>query len=441
MLLFRNLKLIDGVSPDVQEGKAILVEGERIVEVLDERSAPAADHVIHLNGAFVTPGLIDAHVHLISPFVPKITPRVILSLGRQIRRNLRTVVKEGVTTVRDMAAFPRRIQMARRLANQGLIPGPRIVCANSYITCFGGTPEWVPSLRGPARMIAGGQAVERVETPDQAVDAVRRMVLHRADWVKTCHSDRSVCVGKETLPTLSDPAYAALFAEAAKFGKPVAFHQMWLSAFRKGLQFKPATFEHTPFDGLLSDQEVKAFVDAGIALIPTLDVYRDSFEYDRIAHDLEERGNELLEPTPRRLVSFTLEKYKNKRFTREEIEKEWIFDDSFFNQGIPIAFENVGKLWKAGARIGCGTDSGGSNFAFFGFFWRELANLVAAGMSPFEALRSATAVNAQILGLEKDIGTLEPGRLADLVVVEANPLEDIRIMGRVRAVYKGGRLV
>jgi imidazolonepropionase-like amidohydrolase len=98
-------------------------------------------------------------------------------------------------------------------------------------------------------MIAGGQAVERVETPDQAVDAVRRMVLHRADWVKTCHSDRSLCVGKGTLPTLSDPAYTALFAEAAKFGKPVAFHQMWLSAFRKGLQFKPATFEHTPFDG------------------------------------------------------------------------------------------------------------------------------------------------------------------------------------------------
>ena len=98
-------------------------------------------------------------------------------------------------------------------------------------------------------------------------------------------------------------------------------------------------------------------------------------------------------------------------------------------------------LRKAGARIGCGTDSGGSNFAFFGFFWRELENLVGAGMSPFEALRCATAVNAQILGLEKDIGTLEPGKLADLVVLEANPIEDIANMGRVRAVDKGGRLV
>ena len=441
MVIFRNLKLIDGISPEVREGKAIRVEGERIAEIVDDGDNLSADRVEDLKGAYVTPGLIDAHVHLITPFVPKVTPGVIMSLGRQVKRNLKTAVQDGVTTVRDVAAFPRRIQGARRAVEAWRIPGPRIVCANSYITCFGGTPEWVPYLRGPAKLIAGGQAVDRADSPEEIAALARHMVELGADWVKTCHSDRSLCRGKGELPTLSDESYEALFSEAKRMGKPVAFHQMWLSAFRKGLQYRPATFDHTPMDGVLGDEEVAAFVDSGTALIATLDVYKDTFEFDRISRDLDERGEEFLEPVCHKMVSSHLDKYMRNGFTAEEIEKEWVIDESIPRGGISNAYENVRKIWKAGGIIGCGTDSGGADFGFFGYFHRELGNLVEVGLSPFEALRCATAVNARILGMENDIGTLEPGKYADLVVVDGNPLEDISVMGRVLAVYKGGNPV
>ena len=441
MALFRNLKLIDGVRDEVQEGVAVRVEGERISEITRDRDGLSAEQVVDLEGAYVTPGLIDAHVHLITPFVPRVTPGVIASLGRQVRRNLATVVRDGVTAVRDVAAFPRRIQGARRAVEEGRIPGPRIKCANSYITCFGGTPEWVPYLKGPAKLVAGGQAVDRADTPQEIAALVRRMVELGADWVKTCHSDRSLCRGKGELPTLSDDAYDVLFSEAARLGKPVAFHQMWLSAFRKGLQYKPSTFDHTPMDGLLDDEDIAAFVDSGIALIATLDVYRDVFEFERIARDLEQRGEEFLEPVCRRMVSEHLHKYRHDGFTGEEVEKGWVIDESMPRELLPNAYENARRIWKAGGILGCGTDSGGADFGFFGYFHRELENLVEVGLTPFEALRCATAVNAGILGMEKDIGTLEPGKYADLVAVEANPLEDISNMGRIKAVYKGGEKV
>lgn len=438
MALFRNANLIDGMSSEVQEGKAIRVKNGRIAEITHDVGALPDEQVTDLQGFYVTPGLIDAHVHLITPFVPKVTPRVLLCLEDQIKRNLRAVLTSGVTTVRDMAAFPRKIQAAKKSVIEDPAAGPRIVCANSYVTCFGGTPEWVPYFRGPVKLIAGGQAVERARDPEETARIVRRMVDLGADWVKTCHSDRSVCIGKGALPTLSDASYRALFDEADRLGKPVAFHQYWLSAFKKGLEYEPATFEHVPVDGELDDGDIESFVEAGIGIIPTMIAFQSACDYDMVAGDISEKGEELFEPVVYKMISECLDRYQKKDFTQAEIEKDWIMDDEVFTEGIPIARENVRRIWDAGGRIGCGTDAGGSDFGFFGFFHRELTNLVDIGLSPFEALRCATVVNAEVLGMDGDIGTLEPGKYADMVVVRDNPLEDISAMGDVEAVYKGG---
>jgi imidazolonepropionase-like amidohydrolase len=443
MLLFRNLNLVDGVSGEVQEGIAVRVAGERIAEITHDREGLPADQVVDLGGAFVTPGLIDAHVHITTTFAipPKTTLGVIMAGGKQIRRNLATIVRSGVTTVRDVASFPRRIQGARRAVEEGRLIGPRIVCANSYITCFGGTPEQVAYLHGPAKLVAGGQFVDRADSPEEVAALVRRMVKLGADWVKTCHSDRSFFRGKGELPTLSDEAYGALFSEARRLGTPVAFHQQWLSAFRKGLQYKPATFDHTPMDGLLNDQDVSTFVDSGAAFIATMDVCKDFLEFDRISRDLETRDKENLEPVFYKLVSERIDKQINDRFTPEEIKTGWVMDENLKRESYPNVLENVRRIWKAGGVVGYGTDSGGGASYFFGHFHRELENLVEVGLSPFEALCCATAVNAGILGMDKEIGTLEPGKYADMVVVEENPLEDISKMARVKTVYKGGKEV
>jgi len=438
MALFRNANLIDGKSGEVQKGKTIRVKNGRITEIIDDVGALPDEQVTELQGFYVTPGLIDAHVHLITPFVPKVTPRVLLCLGNQIKRNLRAVLESGVTTVRDMAAFPRKIQAAKRTVVEDPTAGPRIVCANSYITCFGGTPEWVPYFKGLVKLIAGGQAIERARDPEETANIVRRMVSLGADWVKTCHSDRSLCIGKGILPTLSDDSYRALFDEAERLGKPVAFHQYWLSAFKKGLEYKPATFEHVPLDGELEDSDVKAFVDSGIALTPTITAFKCLCDNEMVAGDISEKGGDLFEPVVHKMISECLDHYRKKDYTAEEIEKEYIMDEEVIAKGIPIIYRNLRKIWEAGGKLGCGTDAGGCDFGFFGFFHRELANMVDIGLSPFEALRCATAVNAEILGMDGDIGTLEPGKYADMVVVRDNPLEDISAMGGIEAVYKGG---
>jgi imidazolonepropionase-like amidohydrolase len=114
---------------------------------------------------------------------------------------------------------------------------------------------------------------------------------------------------------------------------------------------------------------------------------------------------------------------------------------SFFKKAYPIAIENVEKIKAAGGKIGVGTDTCGTGLSFFGFYWKELKHLTHAGFSNYEALKAATSVNAEIIGLEKDVGSISSGKFADFVILNGNPLENIEDVRKVGTVFKGGERI
>ena len=447
MQILHNLKLIDMASPKIQEGKMILLEGGRIKEIREEKELAQfqGQEILDLKGNYLIPGLSDAHIHATIPFIVGTDgyknlnflhlPNVIA----QIRRNLRNCVQSGVTTVRDMGAVPTFMQRFQKEVSQGKTPGPRILCSNSLITCPNGYPEFAPYFTGMRKLVFRGQFAEQVSTPQEARNTVRRMVDLGADWIKTAHSDRSFCMGRGRLPTLSDACYEALVDEAHKLGKKVAMHQTWISGFRKGLQFSVETLEHIPLDEKLNNRDVSTFVDKKIAIIPTLKVFGQYLILDEIQELLAQKGSYYLERVPYKFVSHLLNKYRS-GIKEKEYASEYYFDYKLFQRQFHLGLSNVSRLHKAGAIIGFGTDSP-CDFSFFGLAYTELEYLVKAGLSNFEALQAATRTNAKILGLQTDLGTIEAGKLADLVLIEGDPLRNVSNVKNVKMVWKEGQIV
>jgi imidazolonepropionase-like amidohydrolase len=159
---------------------------------------------------------------------------------------------------------------------------------------------------------------------------------------------------------------------------------------------------------------------------------------DRVAAWMDAKGESYLRPKALRETRSLLQAYQE-GITPEMAQSGYHPDMSMLERGLPAAMENMRRLHASGAVIGCGTDSGGDPFAVFGRICDEIDYLLEAGLSAFEALRSATAVNARILGLDDRLGTIEAGKLADFVVLDGNPLADIAALQRVQMVVQEGR--
>jgi imidazolonepropionase-like amidohydrolase len=237
-------------------------------------------------------------------------------------------------------------------------------------------------------------------------------------------------------PVFDDACFEALVDEARQQGRPVVMHQTGASGFRKAVELGVDSMEHTPLDAL-DDADIARMVEAGVPIVPTLHVMRESLRLDQTATWLEAQGASHLCPESLRQTKALLRLYQE-GITPEMAQKEYYLDVEQDERRDPVMMENVGRLHAAGATIGCGTDAGGGNFTVFGQFYEEIDNLVEAGLTPFEALRAATAVNARILRLDERLGTLEAGKLADFVVLEGDPLVDTGALRRVRMVVKEG---
>jgi imidazolonepropionase-like amidohydrolase len=385
--------------------------------------------------------LIDNHVHVLGAFVRDITLSTLPGVFRQIKKNLRACIASGVTTIRDMGGIPRQIQAFRKKVERHQIPGPRIVCCNSMITCPGGYPEFIPHLAGLKRLMLGGQVVERVKTPEETRATVRHMVKLGADWIKTTHSSESALIGRATLPCLSSECYKALVDEAHRLGRPVAIHHDSIYGFSKAVEIGSDSLEHVSGNGMLSEDDIKMFVDKGLAIIPTLKGLGDYLILKDIAKWLENTREDYLEEIAVVGLSGLLGHYTENRDDGKTYLKGICVDIKRFQSMYPQALANVHRIREAGGTIGVGTDSGGTEFGLFGMVWLELEHLVRAGMSELEALQAATKTNAKILGKQSSLGTIEAGKYADLVILGANPLDNIRHIQDVRMVWKDGRLV
>ncbi len=384
---YRAARVFDGASDGAIEDGAVVVEDGRIVSV-----GPVGDlarHVkaIDLGDATLLPGLIDAHVHLVwsaSGDPQKVVESesralTVLRCAANARRHLRA----GVTTVRDVGATDGLSVDVARAVELGVIPGPRIIAAGRAIAMTGGHGWFL-----------GREA----DGPDAVRHAVRDEIKGGASCIKLMASGGVYGHAEEPgSPQLTVEEMRAGVEEAHKAGKKVAAHAYSPEAIENALKAGVDSIEH----GSFIDRKTAAKMrELGTYLVPTMSVYAA----------MDARGSELGAPN------------YIQRKTKEVLT---------------ATQEALRSAMEAGIKIATGTDCGAPGHPH-GTLPAELRLMVEAGATPQQALRFGTSAAAELLGLGDHVGTLEPGKRADLLAVAGDPTSDIRTLREVRLVLRDG---
>jgi imidazolonepropionase-like amidohydrolase len=455
------------VSLVIQNGKIIAMPG-----LPGESNAIGPGAVIDLQGLTVPPGLFNTHCHL--QFLPK------GEIGaRQIAKNLRDCVDRGVTNVRDTLCYDltdNRGWIGK--INRGEIRGPRIHQA-VHVSPVGGTyaPRPNPMTRFTFSMIGlrvihyglktSGVVAVRPEASQQEIrDAVDRAVDERgAAAIKLCDQPEHFMTYKPGAKVMSDGQLAAAVDQALRRGMATTMHNVTVAGFRQGINAGVHSFAHLPFDSDLDEKDADRLLKSHTHIEPTLSVgYFMSYslkgspvsghpEIQRLDRFREQSYQTILQETwlpelqPSRLAVHTsLRKGQMKVFGILDITGPF----SYYSKMIPTGGQNMRLLVKHGAasRMGCGNDAGAANcsaaavqheLAMFDFVLNpEKAPLFSAA----DLLRTATIQSARSMGVEAQFGSIRPGKVADLVVLDGDPLQDFHLIGKpVKALFLEGNLV
>ena len=394
-IAIRAGRLIDGKSDTVVANALILIEGEKIVSVTPGGTPPAGLELIDLSRATVLPGLVDAHTHVLlqgdvteEDYDKQLLKQSIPYRAILAARNAQIALSHGFTVLRDVeteGAMYADVDVKNAIAN-GEIPGPRMQVSTRAMTPTGMYPllDYSWELKVPT----GVQYVDGVE---EARKAVREQVMHGADWIKY-YSDHGYFYGPDgTLHShvnFTDEEAKAIVDETHRLGRKVAAHAIGSDGIAAALKAGVDSIEHG--DGL-TEPLMDEMVRKGVYWVPTITV-----------------GAYV---APGRAGNWT---------KMVETEK--------------AAFQ---LALKKGVKIVLGTDAGG-------FDWRDLNEAkefeyyVNYGMTPMQAIRTATTTAAELLGWSDKMGTIEPGKWADIVAVSGDPLKDIAELERVKFVMKAG---
>jgi imidazolonepropionase-like amidohydrolase len=389
-------RLFDGKSDDLKKLQIVLIEGKRIVRVgsAHDVQIPAGSVVLDLNNATLLPGLIDGHTHVFASG-PDLDEQMLREPLQY--RTLEALVNAqrdlyvGFTTLRDLKTLGGMFGDVdlRNAINNGLIQGPRMqVSGRGFQTTGGFRPK------GYSRDIPLPSMLETVDSPWEARKAVREEVMQGADWIKlyAAYDFTFTPDGKMVIPpTFAREEVEAFVQEAHDKGHKVSCHAFGGKGLRNCLAAGVDTIEH----GVeLSDDDIQQLKSKGIYLIPTL--YHYQLDRER---DLKKYGGhavaEVSEPTFRRAAA----------------------------AGVKIAFGTGVGPFPHGTQT------------------KEFEYMVKFGMTPAQTIRAATIVDAQMMGWDADIGSIEPGKFADLVAVCGDPLADITELERVKFVMKDGQVV
>lgn len=395
-------RLVDGRTASSRADQAIVVEGERIA-VVGPRAAivvPPGAEVIDLRGMTVLPGLIDAHTHLTSiPEVTTIGDALAISAPARALRSVehaRLTLLTGFTTVRDLGAMAFVDVALRDAIEQGRIPGPRMLVSGPPLSVTGGgldvngvAPEF--GLQVPFAAIVDG--------PDAVRRAVRRNRKHGTDVVKVYATGSIGAASSDPhLAELGIDELRAAVAEAHRAGQRLAAHAHGTQGIKDAVVAGADSIEH---GSLLDDEAIALMKRHGTWLVA--DLYGDEF--------FLRQGGTIGTPP-------------------EQLEK---------NAALSARFrDSFRRARAAGVKIAFGSDVGVYPHGLAG---RQFALMVEMGMTPIEAIRSATVAAADLLGVSDRVGAIEPGKLADIVGVAGDPLADVSVLENVGFVMKGGRVI
>ena len=390
-------RIFDGRSADFLGNSCLIIEGNKIVSLGDSARVPADTEAIDLGDATLSPGFIDAHTHLtwdFSDFNQTLIDQIRLQIPEHAYRaaaNAAKTLQIGFTTVRDVGSSHFVDVGLRNAVARGLVAGPRMLACVRAISATGGHTDWTAGMRHG--LISAQDFISGVsDGPDAMRQAVRFNVKYGADVIKFCASGGVLSLADEVdTPQLTLAEMSALVDEAHRLRKKVAVHCHGDQAAKEAIQAGVDSIEHGSF---LQDDTLEMMKAKGVYLVPTL-------------FTGEWLGQVPLPP---------------------EVKVKADAARAAHTRSFQSALE-------IGVKIGYGTDA-----AVFphGMNAKDFAIMTRLGMSPIDALRSATSVNAELLGIADKLGTLEEGKLADVVGMPGDPREDIAVTERVNFVMRDG---
>ena len=390
--LIRNITLIDGLGGEPHKDWAVAVEGERIAWIGPSAQAPAFDphDVVDGKGHSLLPGMINSHVHLCNDgsadlFGQVMNDSIPIATIRSVI-NARITLAAGITTVRDCGAASQIAIEIAKAVDRGLIEGPRVRAAGRVVTMTGGHGHFI-----------GREA----DGPDEVRKAVRAEIKGGANFIKVMATGGVLTPGVDPSQTAFqlDELQAAV-EEAHKAGRPAASHAIGNGGIKNALKAGIDSVEHGFY---LDDEAVNLALKNQTFLVPTL------IAVDQIVNNGAKGG----------IADWVVKKAEG--------------ESGHHRESFVMAV-------KSGMRIAAGTDAG-TPFNPHGDLALELAKMVEFGLSPMLALVAATSNAARLLRMDDQIGSIEKGKVADLILVPGDPLKDIGAMRRPAFVMKSGRVV
>lgn len=395
-------RLVDTLKGVVLQDQLIRIEAGRVVSVGPYAPPPAGASVTDWSAFTVLPGLIDSHTHLSDTLQSNNPAEPLLHSAEDVAflgaRNARNTLNAGFTTVRDVGAYRAFGDVSLRNAiDAGLVEGPRMAVAGAYLTVPGGGGEvtgFAPDVEIPALMRAGV-----FSGPQQAKDKTRYLFQHGVDFVKIIATGAVLAQGTEPgTPEVTPEELRAITDEARRNGSYATAHAHGPEGIKIALNGGARSIEHA---SLVDDEAIALAKAKGAWLV--MDIYNGDF--------ISEIGRR--DGWPADILR------KNDETTEAQ----------------RMGFS---KAVKAGVKIAYGTDAGvfphGENA-------RQFSYMVRYGMTPMQAIQSATSSPAEMMGKSRDIGAIAPGRYADMIAVARDPLADITALEKVDHVMKGGVLV
>ena len=406
-VVIRAARLFDGKSETLQTPGLVVVENGRIVGVGAGAVLKPGAQVIELGDATLSPGFMDAHVHLVQErglddrqdLVDR-QARTPAEMALLATKYLKTTLDAGFTTVRNLGA-PAFVDVAMRNAiARGAIAGPRILAASKGLGSLGGHCD---PMNGVRPEFFGREPDWRdgvVDSPESARQAVRYNIKYGADLIKMCATGGVLSRNNDVdSPQMTQAEIDAIIDEAHAKGKKVAAHAHGATGAKRAIRAGIDSIEHGSF---LDEEALTMMKQKGTFFVPTLHAYWSLVEAEKKGSVMDPRTKAKMNMAGRRI------------------------DETFRSAA------------ARGIRIAFGTDAG---VGIHGTNAEEFVLMVKGGMKPIDALRAATSVDAELFGIANEVGSLQGGMIADIVAVPGNPVEDITKTRDVFFVMQGGKVV